>query len=253
MNASLYGDTDPTPEKAYNPSPWNGTEEDGAFDFRLTWSDGGGADNYDVYIGGTSGSLSSIASGVTNLWYIGDADDFPDDSIVYWRIDSTNDNGTTTGDEWWFDPRVGTATNPTPDDGVGSVSVTQSRLYWDGGNLYQTFDVYIDSVLVEEGTTNEYYDISGWGSWPLEYETSYDWYVVSKNAHSEDTGTTWSFTTGVEITAGDDRPVGYDPDAVWDIATDTWKDMGEIEVTGGGRYQSQIIVIGHKVIYFGDA
>ena len=242
------------PGKAYNPSPWNGTEEDGAFDFKLTWSDGGDADEYDVYIG-TSGSLSLIASGVTNLHYIGDADDFPDDSIVYWRIDSTNDNGTTTGDVWHFDPQVGTATNPTPTSGAGSVSRTQSRLYWDGGKLFQTFDVYIDTVLVESDTTNEYFDLNTWASWPLAYETTYTWYIVSKNVHSEDTGGNWTFTTGADVSASTDenRPGGYDPDLVWDIPTDTWKSVSAASsVSGGGRYKSQIFVLGHKVIYFGD-
>ncbi len=249
-----YTAASPTAEKAYNPSPWHATSNDGVFDYKLSWS--GGGNSFSIYIGSSSGSLSLADSGVTNNFYIVDSGDFPSDSIVYWRIDTVHDGGTITGDEWWFDPQVGTATNPTPSSGQGSVSVTQSRLYWDGGNLYQTFDVYIDAVLVESGTTNEYYDINGWASWPLSYETSYNWYVVSKNVHSEDTGATWSFTTGVEtlpVGAGDDRPEDYAPDKVWDIGTDTWKSMGEIEVTGGGRYQSQIIIVGHNVIYFGDA
>ena len=56
----------------------------------------------------------------------------------------------------------------------------------------------------------------------------------------------------VSASTDDDRPAGYDADKVWDTATDTWKAVSAASVSGGGRYKSQIFVLGHKVIYFGD-
>lgn len=240
------------PQKASGPNPVNGTEIDIVSDYKLSWSVGGGTDSVNVYIGSSPGSLSQIASGVTTSFYVVDEGDFPDDSIVYWRIDTVNDEGTTTGDEWYFDPRVLTATNPTPSDTATGVSLTQSRLYWDGGQNYQTFDVYINGGLVKADTTNEYFDLDEWASWPLTASTAYTWHVDSKNEHSSQDSATWSFTTGAAATAGDTRPESYDPDAVWDTETESWVTDNSVITTGGGRHQSQIIVIGHNVIYFGS-
>lgn len=240
------------PAKAYNPVPENGEEADGVFDYKLSWAEGARTDDVDIYIGSSSGNLSSIATGVTVSYYTVNSGDFPQDSIVYWRIDSNNDDGTTTGDEWWFDPRVEVATGPNPLDGASSVSTTQSRIYWDAGNKFQTFDVYINDGLVKSDVTTEYYDISNWVSWPLDADTGYTWKIDSKNIHSSEMSDTWSFTTGSGGTAGPDRPGDYDPDAIWDAANKVWVDDNSIFVAGGGRYQSQIIVIGHQVIYYGD-
>jgi len=245
----LWGEAD-LPTKASNPVPANEETEDGVYDGRIAWANGADTDDVDLYIGTESGSLSLLSSAIELEYHDVAIENFPSDSIVYWRIDSNNDVGTTTGDEWWFDPRPGAATNPTPSDGVTALSITQSRLYWDAGKLNQTFDVYIDGVLVEEDTTDEYYDISNWGLWPLQYSTSYEWYVKAKNVHGEEDSDTWTFTTAAPYSMA--RPSTYDPDLVWDISTEDWVDFSDITVSGGGRYQSQIVVVGHKVIYFGD-
>jgi hypothetical protein len=240
------------PDKAIYPSPTNGATQDPVIDYKLSWTNGDNTDTVDVYIGTVSGALSQIATGVTTAYYYVDEEDFPSDSDVYWRIDSVNDTGTTTGDEWYFDPRAGVATSPTPSDGATSISMTQSRLYWDAGDNYQTFDVYINGGLVKSDTTHEYFDLDTWGSWPLDAETVYTWYIDSKNVHSSQVSDTWTFTTAAEVAAGDTRPEDYNPDAVWDAINDVWVTDNSLITTGGGRYQSQIVVVGHKVIYFGS-
>ncbi len=88
------------PAKAINPSP-----ADDATDVVITaslgWDDGGGATSYDVYWGTTSGALTLVSSGQAGTSW-----DPPGNleygEIYYWRIDSKNAYGTTTGDEWSF-------------------------------------------------------------------------------------------------------------------------------------------------------
>jgi hypothetical protein len=51
----------------------------------------------------------------------------------------------------------------------------------------------------------------------------------------------------------DDRPVDYDEDKYFDITTETW--VSEEVAVGGGRYQTQLVVIGQNdtgqgVVYY---
>ncbi len=48
------------------------------------------------------------------------------------------------------------------------------------------------------------------------------------------------------------RPVGYDPDTVWDPILGDWVAPSALTTAGGGRYNKQIVVIGHKQLYYGD-
>ncbi len=101
----IYG-TYATPSKATNPTPSNAAADVTLNQATITWEDGGGADTYDVYYGDTSGSLVKVsdAQAGLSLTITGIDDGSPFNHIVtrYWRIDSTNGAGTTTGDEWSF-------------------------------------------------------------------------------------------------------------------------------------------------------
>ena len=132
----LWGTVEPPgpPEKAITPGPTDANSAVTLDQEDLTWIDGGlGAANealtFNVYYGDTSGSLTLVASAqdagaVSNLFTIWNLDyGSPFDYAVtrYWRIDSTNDVGTTTGDEWsfttlTFDPPVPSPPEPDPDD-----------------------------------------------------------------------------------------------------------------------------------------
>ena len=94
------------PTKATNPTPSNAAADVTLNQATITWEDGGGADTYDVYYGDTSGSLVKVsdAQAGLSLTITGIDDGSPFNYIVtrYWRIDSTNTAGTTTGDEWSF-------------------------------------------------------------------------------------------------------------------------------------------------------
>lgn len=103
---------DGRPAKATTPSPSDDGEGIKRDTENVTWVDGGNSTSYDFYFGTTSGNLTLIESGVTDLNYLmPPSDSFLDGSTTYyWRIDSNNNLGTTTGDEWTFDTEVSYST-----------------------------------------------------------------------------------------------------------------------------------------------
>jgi len=94
------------PEKATTPAPANAATDVTLDQATLTWEDGGGADTYNVYYGDTSGDLSLVSSAQagTSFTVTGITLGSPYSYLItrYWRIDSINAAGTTTGDEWSF-------------------------------------------------------------------------------------------------------------------------------------------------------
>lgn len=103
ISIRLAGDT---PTKAANPTPANAATNVTLDQATITWEDGGGADTFDVYYGTTSGNLTKVSSAQAGtsftIFGIDDGSPFSYLNVRYWRIDATNDYGTTTGDEWVF-------------------------------------------------------------------------------------------------------------------------------------------------------
>ena len=89
------------PTKATNPSPSDAATSVDFSALGLSWDDGGGADTFDVYIG-PIGDLSLVSSAQAGTTITIDTADVPWGETIYWRIDSTNGDGTTTGDTWSF-------------------------------------------------------------------------------------------------------------------------------------------------------
>ncbi len=86
----------------------------------------------------------------------------------------------------------------------------------------------------------------------LSYYSIYEWRVDTRDAGLTTTGDTWTFITQQEAQFTDyTRRSDYDADKVWQPGTG-WVDINTFEFTGGGRYKGRVLVIGHKVVYFGD-
>ena len=106
------------PSKATNPTPTDTADNITLDHETITWEDGGGADTYNVYYGTTSGALSLVSSAQAGtsftIWGVSDGSPYDYLDIRYWRIDSTNEAGTTTGDEWMFTTIPLTYPNPNP-------------------------------------------------------------------------------------------------------------------------------------------
>jgi hypothetical protein len=97
------------PEKATSPDPAN-NQANVATDKTLSWSDGGNADSFDVYFGTSSpGTFQGNQAG-TNF----DPGTLDPEQTYFWRIDSKNTNGTTTGDVWQFTTRAAGAAGNQP-------------------------------------------------------------------------------------------------------------------------------------------
>lgn len=92
--------------KATTPSPTNANTSVTLDQTTISWADGGDSDSFDVYYGIESGNLTKVSDAQVGLSYtITDTTNgSPFEYLVtrYWRIDSTNDAGTVTGDEWSF-------------------------------------------------------------------------------------------------------------------------------------------------------
>jgi hypothetical protein len=91
------------PEKAINPTPADANSNTSRNTASLTWEDGGQAESYDVYFGTESGNLTQVEDGIADTSAnISTYNPLGFSTIYYWRVDSINGYGTTTGDEWSF-------------------------------------------------------------------------------------------------------------------------------------------------------
>ena len=112
-----YGVEAPQPPgQASNPNPANGATNV-PIDTDLSWAGGSGATSYDVYFGTTSpGTFRGNQPGTTY-----DTGTMATNITYYWRIDSVNDQGTTTGNVWSFTTTSGGTTvtfnGTAPEDG----------------------------------------------------------------------------------------------------------------------------------------
>lgn len=195
-----YG-TGGSPTKATNPTPTDSDTDVDFSGFQLSWDDGGGADTFDVYIGETGAvtSVSSAQAGTTYTTTLAELETIfgvsPIDQKIYWRVDATNDEGTTTGDEWNFDARPAKATTPSPTD-TDTDTVLGLTLTWTGSDIASSYN-----TLVDVGDGLEYQetelDSATWTPSPtiFDYITEYTWRVDSTNSFGTTEGDEWTFTT----------------------------------------------------------
>lgn len=197
VEGTISGGGGSEPSKAINPTPANSDTEVDFSEFQLSWEDGGDADTYNVYIGDT-GALSIVSGGQAETTYttslatiealIGAS---PIEQKIYWRVDASNDEGTTTGDEWNFDPRPGKATVPSPATAATGTNLTPA-LSWTAGAGADSYTLYVGGVEQTSGIEDtEYTDYADW----FDYATEYTWRLDSVNQFGTTTGDDWTFTT----------------------------------------------------------
>ncbi len=87
------------PSKATTPSPADAAPNV-ALATTLSWVDGGGAATFNVYLDTVSPPVTEVSHAQAGNTY--DPGGLLASTTYYWRIDSTNPAGTTTGDEWSF-------------------------------------------------------------------------------------------------------------------------------------------------------
>ena len=98
------------PSKPINPSPSNGAS-DRSIETNISWSDGGGADSFDVYFGtNPTPDSGEFKQNQTESMY--EPDTLAYSTTYYWRINAQNPYGMTVGHIWSFT----TESTPIPHD-----------------------------------------------------------------------------------------------------------------------------------------
>ena len=117
------------------------------------------------------------------------------ETTYYWRVDSKNADGTTTGDVWSFTTKTKPApkaTNPQPEDGATNVRILED-LSWAAAPGATSYIVYFGTAPSpgnDEGEQDSTtFDVA------LMYDTTYYWRIDSKNDGGTTAGDVWSFTT----------------------------------------------------------
>jgi hypothetical protein len=155
---------------------------------QLGWAAATGATSYDVYFGTVSpgtfiGNQSGTSYNPGTLNY---------NTTYYWRIDSKNGSGTTTGNIWSFTTQLAPAPSPTPANTATNVTTNQ-QLSWGAVNGATSYDVYFGTS--SPGTFKGNQAGTTYNPGALSNNITYYWRIDSKNAGGTTTGAVWSFTT----------------------------------------------------------
>ncbi len=157
----------------------------------LSWLGAVGAENYNVYFGTTSpgnpqGNQTEVSFDTGVMAY---------ETIHYWRIDSNNAYGTTTGNVWSFTTEAfilpGQAGSESPIDSATDVSVIED-LSWSATNA-ENYNVYFGTTspgALQGNQTEATFDTG-----IMAYETTYFWRIDSNSLAGLTAGNVWSFTT----------------------------------------------------------
>lgn len=177
----------------------------------LTWSPPSGATSYDVYFGydmppitltfqaNTSGT--SYDPGILNY-----------NTTYYWRIDSKNSAGTTTGVLWSFTtqapPPPAQVTSPNPSNGTANIPIT-TPLIWATASGATSYDVYFDDFSPPT-TFRANVSVTSYNP-SITYSETYYWQIDSKNTGGTTTGNIWNFQTEAEPIVPPDQVTSPDP------------------------------------------
>jgi hypothetical protein len=195
---------------ASNPRPRNKTTDWCPDEVaELCWKPGKLASSHDVYFGTDEDDVRDATTVVTLGVYEGNQEPncWPTsgialDTTYYWRIDEVNDsNGATwKGSVWNFTTSDGTASDPSPTDGVTGAPPNDVTLSWTPGCLADTHNIYFGTSEsdVNNGTggTDKGSQSPGYDPGDLDQYTVYYWRVDEVNGANTWTGPVWSFKTG---------------------------------------------------------
>ena len=119
------------------------------------------------------------------------------DTTYYWRVDSRNAGGITTGDVWSFTTEVKPApkaSDPQPEDGATNVGILND-LSWAAALGATSFIVYFGTAPSPGNDELQGEQLRTIFDAALTYYTTYYWRIDTKNAGGTTPGDVWSFTT----------------------------------------------------------
>jgi hypothetical protein len=191
------------PDKATNPDPTDDAVNKQNFsDLKLEWTNGARTVSVEVWMG-TGGSLTKLAEGVTDEFYVVDLASVPKEAVVQWQIVSVNTAGSTDGDVWEFDPRPDKPTDPEPANGADPVglnhTISLSSGFEHGANPGTSYKFY-EGLAPGSLTLNLEFEDPFIVFWHLKlYSTPYYWRLDAVNEFGTTEGTEWSFMTLVFV------------------------------------------------------
>jgi hypothetical protein len=247
--------TVPELAKAYGPTPAHGAEGIVRSGVSLEWeSDMPAGALFTLYAGTDPSSLAQIAAPLTEkshpLVF-----DLPYGTTYYWRVDTTVDGQTVTGDVWHFTTLydVTKAYGPTPAFGATDVEPAHPAFVWQTDVAGARFDLLFgtdpaDLAQVATGLGTTSYTLPA----NLSADTDYYWRVDTLFNDQAASGDVWTFRTKPTVSAvhtpsPQDASFGADylaPTLGWECDTvgatfdvylsTTESDLGSARVTGLG-------------------
>ncbi|MEX0608998.1 MAG: T9SS type A sorting domain-containing protein [Balneolaceae bacterium] len=239
-NGQIYVSTEPLPPELLYPA---NNEQNIPLSFNLNWSNGVGAETYDVQLSTSSSFSMNIVDATdvsaTNLGVSG----LEVSTNYYWRVRSVNNSG----DSGWSsyktfkteDPLPTTPVLNTPDEGVTDVSL-ETELNWSSSDFAINYRVEIDTLSNFSGPVTDTTIVStSFTISDLSYDKTYYWRIFALNNTGEsDASETRSFTTSdgiptkAKLIEPDDNSTDQDTIMVFG-----WED---IEDTENYRFQLSI-------------
>ncbi len=164
----------------------------------LSWTAGSGATSHDVYFG-TTNPPASIGN-QTGTSY--DPGTLANSTTYYWRADSVNNDGTTTGSVWSFTTEgsgggglPGQASDPNPSDGATRVRPNMNLTWTPGSGVTSQVIRLGAGSLPANGTALSGSTTGVNPTSNLIRRTTYHWRIDSVNGSGTTIGNEWTFTT----------------------------------------------------------
>ena len=163
----------------------------------LAWSQVPDATSYLLYLGTVPSLGSGELQGEQTVTTHQPDTALQSDTTYYWRVDTRNAGGITTGEVWSFTTEVmppPKVTGPQPENGATAVGVFDD-LSWSAAPGATSYIVYFGTAP-SPGSSELQREQAGTSFDPaLQPDTTYYWRVDSKNAGGTTAGDVWSFST----------------------------------------------------------
>ena len=221
------------PPQASNPAPADNATNV-AINTAFDWAHVPEADQYKVYVGTDQNNLPLVSTRTISGYNHGN---LAYDTEYFWRIDTVNEAGTTTGAVWSFRTAMAPsvppdqASNPSPSSGATDVAVN-TDMDWDTVAPGVSYRIHIgtsqSSIPLVTTLTESFYRPSTL----FIHDQQYYWRIDTVGPGGTTTGNVWSFTTEV---APQDRPpqagVVSPQDNATDVAIDSNLDWTTVSGT----------------------
>jgi hypothetical protein len=183
------------PGKATSPSPGD-TVTGQATSLTLSWSPVVGANTYSIYRNTSNsfgpGQLLGTQAGVSIA-----SGTLTGGTLYYWRVDTTNEGGTTTGDVWTFTTLSGLTGPTTPGPATAAVRTSFApTLSWAAVEGAESYTIYF-GTSADFDIENPYATQAGTSlNVPdLDSHETYYWRVYATDSYGSIGGDVWTFTT----------------------------------------------------------